>query len=312
MALLRLLFVLLIILAGEISGISFLAAQGLPGQPSHSVFDDVQIGIEPVAEGIFMLTGEGGNIGVSVGADGVFLIDDQFAPLTDKIIKSIETISSEPIKFLFNTHWHTDHTGGNENLGKAGVLIVAHDNVRIRMSTEQFQAYFNRVVPPSPDVALPVVTFSEAVTFHVNGEEIYAFLVPPAHTDGDSVIHFRKADVIHTGDLFTNGGYPFIGLSSGGTLDGMVRAASILLGIVGPDTKIIPGHGPLAGLQELRNYQNMLRTIRDRVKEMVDAGKTAGEIIQAKPTKEFDASHRGGFLTPEEFTRLAYDSFNRD
>ena len=311
MALLRLLFVLLIILAGGSSAV-WLSAQGLPGQPSHSFFDDVQIGIEPVAEGIFMLTGEGGNIGVSVGDDGVFLIDDQFAPLTDKIIESIETISSEPIKFLFNTHWHTDHTGGNENLGKAGVLIVAHDNVRIRMSTEQFQAYFNRVVPPSPDVALPVVTFSEAVTFHVNGEEIYAFQVPPAHTDGDSVIHFRKADVIHTGDLFTNGGYPFIGLSSGGTLDGMVRAASILLGIVGPDTKIIPGHGPLAGLQELRNYQNMLRTIRDRVKEMVDAGKTADEVIQAKPTKEFDASHGGGFLTPEEFTRLAYDSLNGD
>ena len=227
-------------------------------------------------------------------------------------IESIKTISSEPIKFLFNTHWHTDHTGGNENLGKAGVLIVAHDNVRIRMSTEQFQAYFNRVVPPSPDVALPVVTFSEAVTFHVNGEEIYAFQVPPAHTDGDSVIHFRKADVIHTGDLFTNGGYPFIGLSSGGTLDGMIRAANILLGIVGSDTKIIPGHGPLAGLQELRNYQNMLRTIRDRVKKMVDAGKTADEVIKAKPTKEFDASHKGGFLTPEEFTRLAYDSFNRD
>jgi cyclase len=311
MTLLRVLFVLLIILVGESGGVSFLA-QGLPGQPSHSLFDDVQIGIEPVAEGIFMLTGEGGNIGVSAGNDGVFLIDDQFAPLTDKIIESIATISSKPIKFLFNTHWHSDHTGGNENLGKAGVLIVAHDNVRIRMSTEQFQAYFNRVVLPSPDVALPVVTFSEAVTFHVNGEEIYAFQVPPAHTDGDSVIHFRKADVIHTGDLFTHGGYPFIGLSSGGTLDGMIRAANILLGIVGPETRIIPGHGPLAGLQELKNYRNMLRTIRDRVKGMVDDEKTVDEVIRAKPTEEFDASHQGGFLTPEEFTRLAYDSVNRD
>ena len=311
MALLWMRFVLFIILVAGSNAV-WLSAQGLPGQPSHSFFDDVQIGIEPVAEGIFMLTGEGGNIGVSAGDDGVFLIDDQFAPLTDKIIKAIATISSEPIKFLFNTHWHTDHTGGNENLGETGTLIVAHDNVRVRMSTEQFQAHFNRTVPPSPDVALPVVTFSEAVTFHVNDEEIYAFQVPPAHTDGDSVIHFRKTNVVHTGDLFTNGKYPFIDLSSGGTLNGMIEATNILLEIVDSKTKIIPGHGPVADREVLKNYRPMLLTVRDRVKETISSGKTADEVIQAKPTKEFDSRYKVGFLTPEAFTRLAYDSLKKD
>ncbi len=310
MILLRLLSLSLLILAGQSSVASLLAQESTSHTPHHSLHD-VQIDAERVADGIFMLTGEGGNMGVSAGDDGVFLIDDQFAPLTDKIRKAIAAISPEPIRFLLNTHWHTDHTGGNENLGKAGVLIVAHDNVRVRMSSEQFQEAFDRKVPPSPHSALPVVTFSEAVTFHVNGEEIYAFQVPPAHTDGDSVIHFRKSNVVHTGDLFTTARYPFIDLSSGGTVDGMIEGANWLLEIVDSGTKVIPGHGPLGDWEALKDYRDMLLTVRDRVKEMIDSGKTVEEVVQEKPTKEFDANHKGGFLKPDDFTRLIYDSLKQ-
>jgi glyoxylase-like metal-dependent hydrolase (beta-lactamase superfamily II) len=165
-----------------------------------------------------MLVGSGGNIGVSSGPDGVFVIDDQYAPLTEKIVAAIRGFSDRPIRFVVNTHWHSDHVGGNENLGKMGALIVAHDNVRERMSVEQVMEVFGRTVPPSPDQALPVVTFGEAVTFHLNGDELYVFHVPHAHTDGDAIIHFRKANVVHMGDTFFNGLYPFIDLGSAGNV----------------------------------------------------------------------------------------------
>jgi len=188
-------------------------------------FSKVEIVAHKVSEGLYMLQGAGGNIAVSVGEDAVFLVDDQYAPLTPKIKAAVAALTDKPIKFVLNTHWHGDHTGGNENLGSGGTLIVAHDNVRRRMSTEQFNAFFNRKTPPAPKAALPVVTFAESVRFHINGEEIHAFHVPPAHTDGDSIVHFTRANVIHTGDLFFNGLYPFIDVASGGGIDGMIAAA---------------------------------------------------------------------------------------
>ncbi|MFI5169976.1 MAG: MBL fold metallo-hydrolase, partial [Vicinamibacterales bacterium] len=177
-------------------------------------FSQVEIKAEKVTEGVYMLTGRGGNIGLSVGKSGSFLVDDQYAPLTDKILAVVKSVSPEPVRFLVNTHWHGDHTGGNENIGKAGVFIVAHENVRQRMSKEQFKAVFKSTTPPSPEAALPVVTFGEGVTFHWNGDEIRVYHVPPAHTDGDSIVVFRKANVVHMGDLFFNGMYPFIDVSS--------------------------------------------------------------------------------------------------
>ena len=161
-----------------------------------------------------------------MGPDGVFLIDDQYAPLTDKIKAAIATVSDKPVRFVLNTHWHGDHTGGNENLGQAGALIVAHDNVRVRMSVEQFREAFGQKVPAAPKAALPVVTFNDTVTFHLNDQEIHAFHVAPAHTDGDTVIHFRTADVIHTGDVFFNGLYPFIDVGSGGGIGAASRRPS--------------------------------------------------------------------------------------
>ncbi len=215
-----------------------------PAFSQQQDFSGVEVKAEKVADGIYMLTGRGGNIGLSVGKSGTYLIDDQYAPLSDKILAAVRAITPDPVRFVVNTHWHGDHTGGNESMGKAGALLVAHENVRRRMSTEQFSATFNSKTPPSPEGALPVVTFADAITFHWNGDEIRVYHVPPAHTDGDSVVHFVKADVVHMGDLFFNGGYPFIDSSSGGRVDGVLAAADRTLAGIGEKTRLIPGHGP--------------------------------------------------------------------
>lgn len=206
---------------------------------------DVVIETTEVANGIYMLVGQGGNIGASIGEDGVFLIDDQFAPLTEKIRNALSAITVQPIKFMINTHWHFDHTGGNENLGNQGVILVAHDNVRKRMSTEGFIEAFNQTIPAAPEIALPSITFSETTTFHLNGQTIEAIHVLNAHTDGDSIIFFREANVIHSGDVFFNGLYPFIDKSSEGSVDGILRAVDLMLSLADNNTRIIPGHGRL-------------------------------------------------------------------
>lgn len=208
-----------------------------------------------------MLLGAGGNIGVSVGADGVFVIDDRYAPLTEKIKAAVRALSTAPIRFVINTHWHGDHTGGNENLAHDGTLIIAQENVRKRMSVEQFIAAFNSRVPPKPVVALPVVTFTDGVTFYLNGDTIQVLHVKAAHTDGDAIIYFRKANVIHAGDTFFNGFYPFIDASTGGSLDGMTAAADQILSLANDQTRIIPGHGPLGGRAEVKAFRDMLATV---------------------------------------------------
>jgi cyclase len=248
-------------------------------------FTDARVVAEPVAPGIHMLVGPGGNIGVSVGADGVFLIDDQYAPLTERVLDALGGITSERVRFVLNTHWHQDHTGGNENLGGAGALIVAHDNVRVRMSVEQLLQFGGQTmsVEPSPPSALPVVTFAEDVTFHINGDEIRAFHVENAHTDGDAVVHFREADVVHMGDVYFNGGFPFIDTSSGGSIDGVVAAVDETLALIGADTKVIPGHGPLATRAELAAYGETLRTMRRLVAELVAEGHPIDHILDFRP-----------------------------
>jgi len=271
-------------------------------------FSKVEITITKLAEGLHVLFGAGGNIGVSSGKDGVFVIDDQYAPMTAKIRAAVAGISDQPIRFVLNTHWHGDHTGGNENLGGAGAIIVAHENVRKRMSVEQFLEAFNERVPASPAVALPVVTYAESVSFHLNGDEIHCFHLPPAHTDGDSVVHFKKANVIHMGDLFFNGLYPFIDASSGGTLDGMIGAADQVLGMANETTQIIPGHGPMAKRADLKVFRDMLAAVRDKMKPLVAAGKTLAEVQAAKPTQAFDEKWGKGFLKPEQFVAVAYAS----
>lgn len=283
-------------------------AAPLPGQQS---LDTVRIRTVPVADGVYMLMGAGGNIGVSAGASGVVLIDDQFAPLSDKIKAAVAAINSGPIRFLLNTHWHGDHTGGNENFAKDGVVIVAHENVRHRMSVEQFVAALNRTVPPSPEAALPIVTFTDAVNFYLNGDSISAFHVAPAHTDGDVVIYFRRANVVHMGDTFWNGRYPLIDLSSGGSVDGMVAAMDRVLGMTDENTKYIPGHGELSGRAAVTAFRDMLATVRDRVRKLLRQGKTLAQVKAAKPSAEFDAAWGGGYINPDRFVETLYDDLSK-
>jgi glyoxylase-like metal-dependent hydrolase (beta-lactamase superfamily II) len=271
-------------------------------------FSKVEVKAERVAEGLYMLTGSGGNMGLSVGKSGTYLIDDQYAPLSERILAAIRAITPDPVRFVVNTHWHGDHTGGNENMGKAGALLVAHENVRVRMSKEHFMAAFGRKVPPSPEAALPVVTFTDAVTFHWNGDEIRVYHVPPAHTDGDSIVHFVRADVVHMGDVFFNGGYPFVDTSSGGRVDGVIAAADRVLAGTSGTTRIIPGHGPLATRADLQAYRDVVKTLRDRIAKLKAEGKSRDEVIAAKPTADHDAKWGGGFMKGDTFTGLVYDS----
>lgn len=279
--------------------------------PAQQGLDTVQIRTVRVADGVYMLMGAGGNIGVSAGASGIVLIDDQFAPLSDKIKTALAAINPAPIRFVLNTHWHGDHTGGNENFAKGGVVIVAHENVRHRMSVEQFIAAFGSKVPPSPETALPIVTFTDAVNFYLNGDSISALHVAPAHTDGDVVIYFRRANVVHMGDTYFNGRYPFIDLSSGGSVDGMVAAVDRVLAMTDPNTKYIPGHGELSGRAELAAYRDMLATVRDRIRKLARQGKTLAQVKAAKPSAEFDAAWGTGFINADRFVEILYDDLSK-
>lgn len=274
--------------------------------------DAVEIQTTQLAPGLYMLVGRGGNIAVSAGEDGVFLVDDQYAPLTEKIRAAIREFSDGPIRFVLNTHWHGDHTGGNENLGEAGALIVAHDNVRRRMSVEQFLEAFDMKVDPSPPAALPVVTFSQDVTFHLNGDEIHAVHVERAHTDGDVIVYFRAANVVHVGDVYFNGFYPFVDVSSGGSIDGVIAAARQVLELIGDDTQVIPGHGPLSNKAELQEYHDAMVEIREAVAGLIASGLSRDEVIAARPTERWDERWGGGFLKPEQFVGILYDDLVRN
>ena len=273
--------------------------------------DSVRILTERLANGVYALRGQGGNIGLAVGADAVFVVDDQFAPLTPKILAAIAALTDRPVRFVLNTHWHFDHTGGNENMGKAGALLVAHDNVRRRMSTRQFIEFLKRDQPASPPGALPTVTFSDAVSFHVNGDSVTAVHLPAAHTDGDAAVFFRRANVVHMGDVYVRYGYPFVDLSSGGSLSGMIRGVERVLALINDSTKVIPGHGATADRTALRAYRDMLATIRDRVHRQVASGASLEQILASRPTAAFDAALGGGFVKPDDFVRVAHADATR-
>ena len=274
-------------------------------------FSKVQIKTTNLAPGTYMLEGGGGNIGVSVGEDGVIVIDDQFAPLSDKIKFAIAQITDKPVLFLINTHWHGDHTGGNENFAKDGAWIVAQDNVRTRMSAEQFNKTFNRTTPPSPEKALPVVTFSQNIDFHLNGQDIHVFHVENAHTDGDAIVQFQDRNVVHMGDCFWNGIYPIIDVSSGGSLRGMIRAVSDALLLVDGTTKIVPGHGPLGSREDLRAFRDMLMEVERRVQPMVAAGQSVDEIVRARPLADLDQNGAAVREAGDGSSRLVVEDLSR-
>ena len=285
-----------------------LAAWDLSAQQD---FDGVKIDTIEVSDGVYMLMGAGGNIGLSVGDDGAFLVDDQFAPLTDKIRAAISAVTDRDVKFVVNTHWHGDHTGGNEAFGTAGTLIVAHDNVRRRMNPHQFGEVMGRS-EQAPAAALPVVTFSDEVTFYWNDEKIQVEHVRQAHTDGDALIWFADANVVHMGDNFFNGSYPYIDVDSGGNVDGMLASARHVLARINSDTKIIPGHGALGDADDLRRFRDVLTLARDRVGAMVNDGRTLDEIITALPMSDYDDAWGGGFMSPDRFLTVVYRSIARE
>ncbi len=271
-------------------------------------FDKVEIKTTKVSDHIYMLEGSGGNIAVSIGEDGALMVDSQFGPLSEKIRNAIATLTDDPIKVLMNTHWHGDHTGGNENFGKMGARIMAHDNVRERMSKKQIMQAFSREIPAAPEAARPMLTFSDEMTLKHNGEYVMLIHVDSAHTDGDAFIYFPQSDVLHMGDTYFNGRYPFIDLSSGGRIDGMIAAAEHAMFIAGDDTKIIPGHGALSDKSELNTYHQVIKGIRDRVKHAIVQGKSLEEIKAMKPGAETDATWGTAFISPERFIDLVHGS----
>lgn len=271
-------------------------------------FDTVTVKATPLRGGVYMLTGVGGNIGLSVGTDAAFLVDDQFAPLTPRILAAIRSVTPLPVRFVVNTHWHFDHTGGNENMGKAGALLVAHDNVRKRMSTDQFIELLKRAEKPAAPGALPVVTFTDSVTFHLNGDDLVAFHVAPAHTDGDVIVHFTKADVVHMGDVYITRGYPFADWSSGGNVSGMISAAERVMAICTPQTIIIPGHGALSDCAQLKAWRDMLVTIRERVRAQMAQNRTLDQMKAARLSAEYDERWGKATIKPDHLIEFFYRS----
>ncbi|MFT5206676.1 MAG: cyclase [Candidatus Omnitrophota bacterium] len=261
-------------------GISVLFIIGLILLSSNSQaqdFEKVEVITQHLAGPVHMLQGAGGNVGISAGKDGVLIIDDEFEPLVDKIKAAIEVIQPGPIQFVLNTHWHGDHTGGNKAMAEESV-IIAHNNVRTRLAEEQFMTFLNRSVPAAHEAAWPVITFENSISIHFNDEEIKIWHKPSGHTDGDSIVYFTKSNVLHTGDLFFNGMFPFIDLSSGGSVDGYIKNVYHLLATINSDTIIIPGHGPVATYNDLRTFKDMLEQTSQYVHTALKKGLSVEEI----------------------------------
>jgi cyclase len=288
----------------------YLVALGLFGLYSAALsqdFEKVQIETVKVAPNLYIITGAGGNIGVFHGENGILLVDSQFSQLADKIKAAIAKIDGGPVRFLVNTHWHYDHVYGNEPFGKAGAVIIAHENTRKRMTAEQTYAEFNFKQPPAAPAALPMVTFSDSLTLHFNGDDIEVRHIERAHSDADVLIFFRKANVIHAGDLYFSTGYPFIDVAHGGTVDGMIAAAGEILSLAGAETRVIPGHGTVSGRDGVEAFRNMLVTVRDRVARQIGEGKTVEEVVASKPTADLDKDW-SQVIGPDMFVKIVYGS----
>ena len=261
-------------------------------------FDKVTIKTIKLSDNIYMLMGSGGNIGVSVGDDGVLVIDNQFAPLTPKILAAIKSLSEKPVKIVMNTHHHGDHTGGNENFGKLGATIIAHDNVRKRLKEK------------GPEIALPVITFNDELHIQMNNEQVAIFHVDNAHTDGDALLYFTESNVLHTGDTYFNGRYPYVDIKSGGSVDGYINAVKAGLMVIDENTKIIPGHGNLSNKAEFKIFLNMLETLKANVLKAIANGKSEDDVVNdASITKAYDDLGYGtGFINSKRVRQAFYNS----
>ncbi|MGA3373079.1 MAG: MBL fold metallo-hydrolase [Terracidiphilus sp.] len=291
----------------------WMAAQSAPAaKPAAGPHDDAAttpVKATKLYDNLYLLQGVGGNMALQTGGDGNLLIDASYAPAVPRIREAIAALTPESASapgILVNTHWHGDHTGGNEGLHSAGFTIFAHRQTRARLSTPQTMKLFHRVVPASPAGALPTVTFDSEFTIWRNGDTLDLVHFDPAHTDSDIYIYFHKADVLHVGDIWFNGMYPFIDEGTGGSIDGMIRAGEKALAVAGDNTKIIPGHGPLGSKAELQKFHDMLAAVRDKVAALKAAGLSEEEAIAKKPTAEFDTVWGKGFMSPDTFTGIVY------
>ena len=272
---------------------------------------DAKLTVQEVSKNISVIMGAGGNIALFASGSTALMVDSGFKQFHEGIISEAGKINSAPVAMLINTHWHSDHTDGNASLGAAGVRIIAHENTRKRLNSEQNVEFLNMKSSPSPKVALPVATFTDGMCLFVEDEEIELTHVAPAHTDSDIIVHFKTSNVIHAGDLFFNGFYPFIDYSSKGWLGGMVAAADIVLKKANATTKIIPGHGPLATRGDFLAYRNMLADVFSKIEPMVKSGKTVDEIVEAKPTAKYDEKWGKGFIPAARFIPLVYTGIVR-
>jgi glyoxylase-like metal-dependent hydrolase (beta-lactamase superfamily II) len=280
-------------------GLVLIAFSAFPALPQNIDFGKTDIETVKVADGLWVLMGgpAQGNVLVSAGSDGIFLVDSMYAPMHEKIMAALKKISDQPVRFVVNTHLHGDHTAGNPAMARLGAVIISHENMRKRMAVQP---------------GLPVVTYTDSITMHFNGDDIYIFHPAPAHTDGDSIIYFRRANVMHVGDIPSSLRYPNIGVTEGGTVDGMIAGARQVMQIANENTKIIAGHlGPVVGFREIEQQLVMFTTVRDRIAADIKAGKTLDQIVASKPTSDFDAGRLGGAITPERFVGLVYADLAR-
>lgn len=273
-------------------------------------WDKVEIKTHQIKDQIYMLEGRGGNIAVFTGDDGTLMIDDQFAPLSEKIKTAIAEISDHPIKFLINTHWHGDHTGGNENFANDGAMIIAHDNVYARLSSDQIRP-FGRTTPASPEAAWPQLTFNEEMKIHFNGMSVQLIHVHNAHTDGDAFIYFSEANVLHMGDCFFKDRFPYVDTEMGGSPAGAIEAVELALMLIDEETVIIPGHGSLASKEDLSNYYKMWTTMSERVKQLI-ADEVSLEDVDFEKTTEGYESWGTGFINPEKMVKTLYNAYREN
>lgn len=279
----------------------------------------VEIEVTPVRGGVYMISGGGGNVAAFLGEDGVLLVDAGYAEPTDRILSGIAGLcdreaANPTLRYVVNTHWHFDHTGGNEKLAAAGAIITGHENVLRLLSDDQVMAALgNRHVPAAPESARPRLSFNDRMNLRWNGDLIHIVHIPNAHSNGDAIVHFRDANVVHTGDIFFNGTYPYIDIDNGGHIGGMIDAVDEMLAHSNETMLFIPGHGPLADRQDLTDYRDMLATVRDRIRDLIDEGKTRQEVIEAKPTADLDAvwGSAGSWPDPDFWVGLVHDGMIR-